>query len=147
VIRFVGSGAGAVEEPLRTLLRLEGGFVALLATWAFFHFGGDWRVFLAAFMLPDCVVLAYRWSNRIGSLLYNLTHWYVLPLIALVVWMVGDHPDARNIALIWLAHIGSDRALGFGLKYARDFRITHLGVMGGRVEREITATTFRDHTE
>ena len=32
------------------------------------------------------------------------------------------------IALIWLAHIGFDRAAGFGLKYTGAFGDTHLGL-------------------
>jgi hypothetical protein len=34
------------------------------------------------------------------------------------------------VALIWLAHIGLDRALGYGLKYGSGFRDTHLGRLG-----------------
>jgi Domain of unknown function (DUF4260) len=33
-------------------------------------------------------------------------------------------------ALIWLAHIGFDRALGYGLKYEVGFSFTHLGRVG-----------------
>ena len=32
-----------------------------------------------------------------------------------------------QIALIWAAHIGVDRVLGYGLKYPTAFRDTHLG--------------------
>ncbi len=35
-------------------------------------------------------------------------------------------------ALVWIAHIGFDRALGFGLKYASRFGDTHLGRTGRR---------------
>ena len=31
-----------------------------------------------------------------------------------------------QVALIWLAHIGMDRTLGFGLKYPTVFEDTHL---------------------
>ena len=34
------------------------------------------------------------------------------------------------IAMIWLAHIGFDRALGYGLKYERGFGFTHMGRIG-----------------
>jgi hypothetical protein len=34
------------------------------------------------------------------------------------------------IALIWANHIGIDRMLGYGLKYAEGFRFTHLGRIG-----------------
>ena len=33
-------------------------------------------------------------------------------------------------SLIWLVHIGLDRALGYGLKYAAGFAFTHLGRIG-----------------
>jgi hypothetical protein len=35
-----------------------------------------------------------------------------------------------SLALIWTAHIGMDRALGFGLKYPTAFGNTHLGIVG-----------------
>jgi hypothetical protein len=31
------------------------------------------------------------------------------------------------LLLIWIAHIGLDRAIGYGLKYPTGFRDTHLG--------------------
>jgi hypothetical protein len=34
------------------------------------------------------------------------------------------------VALIWSAHIGIDRALGYGLKYGDGFASTHLGPIG-----------------
>lgn len=39
-------------------------------------------------------------------------------------------PLILSIAMIWLAHIGFDRALGYGLKYASGFGFTHLGRIG-----------------
>jgi hypothetical protein len=35
-----------------------------------------------------------------------------------------------SIAMIWMAHIGIDRALGYGLKYSEGFGFTHLGRIG-----------------
>jgi hypothetical protein len=31
-----------------------------------------------------------------------------------------------QLGLIWLAHVGADRLLGYGLKYPTGFRDTHL---------------------
>ena len=39
-------------------------------------------------------------------------------------------PLVLSIAMIWLAHIGFDRALGYGLKYVSGFGFTHLGRIG-----------------
>ena len=37
---------------------------------------------------------------------------------------------ALAVGLVWLAHIGIDRALGYGLKYQAGFAFTHLGRIG-----------------
>jgi hypothetical protein len=43
-----------------------------------------------------------------------------------VVGVLADSDVAVQLALIWLAHIGADRALGYGLKYPTAFKDTHL---------------------
>ena len=40
--------------------------------------------------------------------------------------LLGPHA----LGLIWIAHIGMDRMLGYGLKYASGFADTHLGRIG-----------------
>jgi hypothetical protein len=40
--------------------------------------------------------------------------------------VLADADLAVQLALIWLAHIGVDRLLGYGLKYPDRFRETHL---------------------
>ena len=39
---------------------------------------------------------------------------------------MADSETAAKVALIWLAHIGMDRLLGYGLKYPSAFKDTHL---------------------
>ena len=46
--------------------------------------------------------------------------------------------------MIWCAHIGFDRALGYGLKSAAGFEFTHLGRIG-RGARRTGATTTEIH--
>ena len=38
--------------------------------------------------------------------------------------------DWPTVALIWAAHVGFNRTLGYGLKYASAFGHTHLGLVG-----------------
>jgi hypothetical protein len=42
------------------------------------------------------------------------------------VGVVTGSSAATKVALIWLAHIGADRLLGYGLKYPTTFKDTHL---------------------
>jgi hypothetical protein len=111
----------------KVLLRLEG--AALLATAVFicFALGVDWRLFALLFFFPDLSFLAYLAGPRAGAAAYNSVHTTSLPLVygATAYWLGA--PIILQIAIIHLAHIGFDRALGFGLKYETAFGDTHLG--------------------
>lgn len=61
---------------------------------------------------------------------YNLAHSLVGAVAVLVAGVGLSVPIAITAGLIWLAHIGFDRALGYGLKYAAGFEWTHLGRIG-----------------
>nr|WP_210730579.1 DUF4260 family protein [Roseibacterium persicicum] len=68
-------------------------------------------------------------SARSGARLYNLAHTYLAPALlgALGVALV---PPLLPVACVWFAHIGVDRALGYGLKSETSFGLTHLGRIG-----------------
>src|SRR5919198_5902888 len=63
-----------------------------------------------------------------GALVYNAAHTYVWPVaLAAACLLTGSPSLPVEIALIWSAHIGVDRFLGYGLKYPTAFKDTHLG--------------------
>lgn len=110
-----------------SLLRLENTALAAAAILAFHAVGGDWWLFGALILLPDLSMLGYLAGSSVGARSYNLAHTYVAPAsVAAVGWATG-HGLWLETALIWCAHIGADRALGFGLKYREGFAETHLG--------------------
>ena len=53
-------------------------------------------------------------------------------------------PILRCAGLIWCAHIGFDRALGYGLKYAEGFGFTHLRRVGRTPAAPPEPATGRD---
>lgn len=123
-------GNGYATGMARTILRAEGLTVFLAATTAFFLDGGAWWLYLVLFLAPDLSFLAYAAGARSGAVAYNTLHAYVLPLLlALAGWSLGSD-WALHVALVWLAHIGIDRFLGYGLKYPTAFGHTHLGPVG-----------------
>jgi hypothetical protein len=109
------------------LLRLEG--LAALATclFAYSSQGFSWTEFLILFLLPDLMMVGYFWGTRIGAVAYNAGHTYCAPLILGMLAHVEHRPSLTPIALIWAAHIGFDRLVGYGLKYGTGFKETHLG--------------------
>lgn len=127
-----GAAAGAATGGLRTLLRLEGltlfvGMTLLYAVW-----DGSWWVYAILFLAPDLSFLGYLAGPKAGAILYNAAHSYLAPVALITAGFALSSPLVLSVAMIWLAHIGLDRALGFGLKYFAGFVFTHLGRIGKR---------------
>jgi hypothetical protein len=112
------------------LLRAEGVAVLLLATALYAQHGIGWLLFVALFFVPDVAMLGYLRDARTGALLYNLAHNYAVPLLLAAGGLLTQRPVLVGVALIWVAHIGLDRMLGYGLKYPTAFQDTHLGRIG-----------------
>jgi hypothetical protein len=123
------SHEGFVTGSVRTWLLLESVAMAALAIVAYRHFGGSWPRFAALFLVPDLSMLGYLAGPRLGAVAYNVAHAIVGPAVLAVLGVAA--PALLPYACIWLAHVGIDRALGYGLKYPTAFGATHLGRMGG----------------
>ena len=122
--------AGFVLGSVRALLRLEG-FAALAAAAAIYAQAGfSWPAFALFFLAPDLAMLGYLAGPRAGAVAYNLAHTYTFGLALTVAGFFSGVPAAMAGGLIWIAHIGFDRALGYGLKYPTGFGDTHLGRIG-----------------
>ncbi len=100
----------------------------MLATAVYFYHAEHyrWWLFAALFLAPDLCMLGYLKDAKLGSAIYNLVHTTAGPLLPLGGALVFAAPGYIPYGLIWLAHIGFDRALGFGLKYPTVFQDTHL---------------------
>jgi Domain of unknown function (DUF4260) len=108
------------------LLRLEGLAVAAGALVLYFDAGYGWLLLLLLILAPDLSALGYVAGNRVGALTYDLAHTYVGPVALAVAGVLAESGTATQLALIWIAHIGADRLLGYGLKYPTGFRDTHI---------------------
>lgn len=110
--------------------RLEGLALLAIAAFAYARFGQGWGLFAVLFLAPDLSFAGYLAGPRFGALTYNLAHSLIGPLLLAGAGLVADQSLAVALALIWLAHIGFDRALGYGLKSPLYFGVTHLGLIG-----------------
>ena len=124
------SETGAATGGVRALLRLEGivlfaGMTLLYALW-----DGSWWIYAILFLAPDLSFAAYVAGPKAGAIVYNAAHSYLLPVALMTAGFAMTSPLVLSIAMIWLAHIGIDRALGYGLKYQAGFAFTHLGRLG-----------------
>lgn len=127
----VHKAAGAVIGVPRILVRIENLALCLVAIIAYRAVGGSWPFFAALFLVPDLSMAGYLKSKVVGARFYNAGHSYIGPgLLGGLAWSLNLALWA-DVALIWCAHIGADRFLGYGLKYAGGFGETHLGMLGG----------------
>jgi hypothetical protein len=107
-------------------LRLEGFAVLAGAVSLYFEAGYEWWLFLALLLVPDVGGLGYLLGPRLGAAVYDTTHLEAFPVALAVLGVLVDNDLCVKLGLIWLAHIGMDRAVGYGLKYPTSHKDTHL---------------------
>lgn len=113
------------------LLRLEGFALLTAAVFAYNSLGGGWGWFAALLLVPDVSMLGYLHGPRLGAACYNAGHSLIGPALLGGIALASAGSNATSallVVLIWVAHIGMDRAFGYGLKYADRFGHTHLSV-------------------
>jgi hypothetical protein len=112
------------------ILRLEGLYFFLLAGYFYFKLGGNWLLFLLLLFTPDLSMIGYLKNPKLGALTYNFIHNFILSITLILLGLVANSQLVILLGLILSAHIGIDRALGYGLKEKTGFNNTHLGKIG-----------------
>jgi hypothetical protein len=110
----------------RNLLRLEGLLLFVGALVVYFDQGFGWLLLVVLFLAPDLSFAGYLAGPRIGALAYNALHTTIGPISLAIAGVLAETDWCVQLALVWLAHIGLDRLLGYGLKYPTAFKDTHL---------------------
>lgn len=108
------------------LLRLEGAALLVGAVLLYREHGDAWWLFALLILAPDLSMLGYAGGQRAGAIAYNIAHTTVLAVALAVTGVLAGEGWAVSFGLIWLAHIGLDRMIGYGLKYPEGFKETHL---------------------
>jgi Domain of unknown function (DUF4260) len=108
------------------LLRLEG--LVLFAAALALYLREDYSILLLVvlFLAPDLSFVGLAGGERLGAVAYDVAHTYVGPVLLASASLIGEWTTGVQLGLIWLAHIGIDRALGYGLRYPDAFKDTHL---------------------
>lgn len=109
---------------------MEGAAVLLLCASAYHVDHLPWLWFAVLFLAPDLSMFGYLAGSRRGALAYNIAHTYTLALLPVAAGLLAGSRLALGLGLIWCAHLGFDRALGYGLKLPEGFGQTHLGPIG-----------------
>lgn len=122
-----GSSRSSFLARPAVLLKAEGATMLSASVALYWLNGENWWLFALLLLTPDASMLGYLAGPRIGATVYNIFHSYPLPAVLGIFGLVAGAPLAVAISLVWFAHIGMDRAIGYGLKYESEFKDTHLG--------------------
>ena len=127
VAEVVQGTSGSFLARPAVLLRAEGAAMLAASVALYWLDGGNWWLFALLLLAPDASMLGYLAGPKVGAAVYNAFHSYPLPAALGIFGLLVGAPLAVAIALVWFAHIGMDRTIGYGLKYERGFKDTHLG--------------------
>ena len=120
----------ALMRVVEWVVRAEWAALFVAGLVLYVQLDGDPIWLLPLLLVPDVSMVGYLAGPRAGAVTYNLVHNLVVALVALAIgWFAGVPPVALAGAVL-VAHVGMDRALGYGLKLPTDFRNTHLGRIG-----------------
>ena len=110
--------------------RLESAVIFVASVALYFHQQFSLLWFVIFLFSIDVFMLGYLVNKLVGAHIYNIGHSFVIPATLLTLGAYYDNRLFIAAAIIWTAHIGMDRALGYGLKFASGFGDTHLGRIG-----------------
>jgi hypothetical protein len=110
----------------RLLLHAEGAAAGAAAIAVYFYADYPWWLLAALALAPDLSMAGYLGGVGVGALAYDAAHTYALPVVLAASGLIANTDLAVEIGLIWITHIGVDRAIGYGLKYPTSFKDTHL---------------------
>lgn len=115
---------------MKMTLKIEELAMLLLSIWAFSLLNFSWWWFVGLFLVPDIGMIGYAINNKIGAVTYNLFHHKGIAIIIGLIGVITGSEWLDLSGIILFAHSSFDRILGYGLKYEKGFKFTHLGEIG-----------------
>lgn len=115
---------------MKTIIKLEELGLFILGIYLFSFLGFEWWWFLILILAPDLSMLGYLFGNKSGAFFYNVFHHRT---IAVLLYILGSYFKIELLQLIGIilfSHAAMDRFFGYGLKYEKGFKYTHLGEIG-----------------
>lgn len=112
---------------MKTIIKLEETALFFLGIYLFSLLNFEWWWFLVLILAPDLSMLGYLFGNKSGAFFYNVFHHKG---IAVSLYILGSYLNNELLQLagiILFSHSAMDRIFGYGLKYEKGFKYTHLG--------------------
>ena len=115
---------------MKTSIKFEELAMFLIGYYLFTLLPYHWWWFFVFLLAPDLGMLGYIFGNKAGAICYNILHHKGLAIAIYLLGVYLSFPLLEGIGIILFSHSSLDRALGYGLKYEKGFKYTHLGELG-----------------
>jgi hypothetical protein len=115
---------------MNNLLKTEEALIFLACILFFPYFDLSWWWFIGFILLPDASMIGYLINSKVGAYTYNLVHHRGLAIAIAFVGYYLAEPWILFAGYILFTHASMDRIFGYGLKYEKGFKFTHLGEIG-----------------
>lgn len=115
---------------MNAILKLEELALFALGIFAFVQLPFDWWWFLILLLAPDIAMIGYAFGNKTGAFMYNLFHHRGIAIACYLTGIFIKSEIIQLIGVILFSHAAMDRMFGYGLKYEKGFKYTHLGEIG-----------------
>ncbi len=117
---------------MKNTIRLEELALLGLSIWLFSDLPYAWWWYPLLLLSPDISMIAYTLGNKTGAIVYNIFHHRGLAVLLLLSGFLLQNTALQFAGTLLFGHISIDRMLGYGLKYYKGFKFTHLGLIGDR---------------
>ena len=115
---------------MKTLLKIEEFAEFALSIILFSKLPFSWWLYPALFLLPDLSMIGYLVNDKVGAFAYNLLHHKALAVLIGVAGLYLHNDYLMLAGILLFGHSAMDRMMGYGLKYNKGFKYTHLGEVG-----------------
>ncbi len=123
---------------MKTLISIEEAAQFALSVILFAKLPFVWWIYPALFLLPDLSMIGYTINAKVGAFIYNLVHHKANAIVVGVIGLFLANNYWLLAGIILFGHSSLDRVFGYGLKYNKGFKFTHLGEIGTQKKPEQT---------
>jgi len=115
---------------MNLILKLEEIAMFILGIYLFSLLDYQWWWFLVLILTPDIGMIGYLFGNKVGGAVYNVFHHKGVAILVYFLGVYLAQPLLQLAGIILFSHSAMDRIFGYGLKYDKGFKFTHLGEIG-----------------
>jgi hypothetical protein len=115
---------------MKNILSVEELVMFVLGVYLFSLLPYQWWWFLVLLLTPDISMLGYLFGTKTGAISYNIFHHRGIAIALYLIGVYLEIPLCQLIGVILFSHAAMDRVFGYGLKYGKGFKYTHLGEIG-----------------